>query len=472
MSSSISRSVHDRRKSLADLIEEANYTAFDYPATHLRPSEMQSPMSNFGSPASFMTASSSASFITARSIANSPAYHVPGIPSSAMRIETIREDEPPEHGMPKALKTLHNDYYATLHKQSIVQPFDKELNWSGKGQHVTFTPRDAVPLILLSHLGSSMTATVEKVICRRIALARKTMRCYRGLTVVEALREVYHLQNLRHFHIVQLVGSYLQGRCFSILMYPVADYHLATFFEDTSDMRDFGRDDTMPTMLKYSLRMTWLASTLSCLSSAVAFIHDRTTKHMDIKPQNILVRTLKEEDAWRIYLADFGLSRSFAAQDHSQTDGPTSRTPRYCAPEVYAHNQRGRSADIFSLGCVFLEILTVYADNDLQHFADVRRGDGDDESFHANLERVGTWIESMLQGKDERGVGRIRDPIELVKQMVQELPDRRPLASDLQLSFSQLSKEHPFASRNCCTQPPEPYTAYKPAVPYQTFHSK
>ncbi|KAF1836863.1 kinase-like protein, partial [Decorospora gaudefroyi] len=105
-----------------------------------------------------------------------------------------------------------------------------------------------------------------------------------------------------------------------------------------------------------------------CLTSAVAFIHGRTTKHMDIKPQNILIREIGSspfDPGWRVYLADFGLSRSFTSQDHSQTDGPTSRTPRYCAPEVYKSERRGRSADIFSLGCVFLEILTVYRRKDL-----------------------------------------------------------------------------------------------------------
>lgn len=51
----------------------------------------------------------------------------------------------------------------------------------------------------------------------------------------DALTEVEHLQRLRHFHIVQLVGSYLQGRNFAILLYPVAACHLGTFLEDTAD---------------------------------------------------------------------------------------------------------------------------------------------------------------------------------------------------------------------------------------------
>ncbi|KAH7382128.1 kinase-like domain-containing protein [Pyrenochaeta sp. MPI-SDFR-AT-0127] len=411
----------------------------------------QSPMSNFSSWASFMTGSSPASFLSARSTFDSPAYTYSGGFSPAMRIETIREDEPPEPSMPTVVKQLHVDYFKTLHQDNIVQPFDKELNWSGKGQHVTFPINDAIPLTILSHLGSSINATVEKVICRRIALARKTMRCHSRWTVAEALREVYHLQNLRHFHIVQLVGSYLQGRNFSILMYPAANCHLGTFLEDTSDMRPLQANQNG----LYIHRVMWLSLTLSCLVSAVAFIHDRTTKHMDIKPQNILIRAIPRESTWRIYLADFGLSRSFVSQGHSQTDGPTSRTPRYCAPEVYGYEKRGRSADMFSLGCVFLEILTVVCGKTLHDFADARRGDGEDESFHANLERISAWVDEHLRAYTRP------DLLERVRLMISEQPDKRPLASESQTFFSQLPQYSPFRAQDCCRLSPEPYEAYQ-----------
>jgi serine/threonine protein kinase len=145
-----------------------------------------------------------------------------------------------------------------------------------------FLPKDSVPLTAISSLGASIIAKVEKVLCRRIALVRKLMRCSRQWTIADALREVYHLQNLRHAHIVQLVGSYLQGRNFAILMYPVADCHLGTFMEDTSDLDE--NDE------RNGLRKAFLAKFIGCLTSAMAYIHSQTTKHMNIKPQNILVR--------------------------------------------------------------------------------------------------------------------------------------------------------------------------------------
>jgi hypothetical protein len=418
----------------------------------------QSPISDFNSPASFMTASSPATFVSARSTYNSPAYMSASGYSPAMMIESIREDEPPEPGLSAPLVRLRDDYYTNLRQHEIIQPFDKELNWSGKGQHVTFAATDTIPLSHISHLGSSMSASVDSVLCRRIALARKTMRCNRRWTVADALGEVYHLQNLRHFHIVQLVGTYLQGRSFSILTYPVADMHLGRFLEDTMDIDMWSSFE----------RRCFLLSTLSCLASAVAFIHQHTTKHMGIKPQNILVRATNQPGncgTWRIYVTDFGLSRSFAPQDHSQTEGPTSRTPRYCAPEVYNDEPRGRSADMFSLGCVFLEILTVICGIDLHNFTDARRGDGDDESFHANLERTVKWACTNLCASSSRlknsncavvSDTELDQVVALVIGMVTREPWKRPTAVEVCNHLRAILR----FPNTCCSRPPEPYEAY------------
>lgn len=182
--------------------------------------------SGWSSPGTFASArsgwSSPGTFTSARSGWSSSIY---AQSRTTPRFETVREDEPPRSKMSAQLEALHYGYYENLHKRNLVQPFGKEINWSGKGQHVVFNLPDPVPLIPISRLGSSATAVVEAVQCRRIQLARKTIRCSRKLSMAEAVNEIYHLQTLRHIHIIQLVGSYLQGRNFAILTYPVADSH-------------------------------------------------------------------------------------------------------------------------------------------------------------------------------------------------------------------------------------------------------
>jgi serine/threonine protein kinase len=415
------------------------------------------PTSSASSIMSFMTARSEISFASSRSTYSNSTFY-----SIATMIETIREDETPDSELSAPLAQLHQDYYTTLRQQNLIQPLSKELNWSEKGQHVTFAPGDEIPLRSVSHLGSSNAATVDKVICRRIALARKTMRCNKRWTVADASREAYHLQNFRHFHIVQLVGTYLQGRNFSILMYPVADSHLGIFLEETCDMVASREMD-----LWY--RRRFLASSLGCLAAAIAFIHKKTTKHMDIKPQNILVRYVKPHpsDKWRIYVADFGLSRSFGSQDHSQTDGPTSRTPRYCSPEVYNDEGRGRPADIFSLGCVFLEIICVLEGKDLQDFADARRGSSGDESFHGNLQKVVEWARNSLSCQllpktffwnDDLAAFKLI--VEMVIGMLSRDPSERPTAAQICKLIAGLPKSSFLPCPNC-SMPPEPYERYE-----------
>ena len=58
---------------------------------------------------------------------------------------------------------------------------------------------------------------------------------------------------------------------------------------------------------------------------------------------------------YKVYIADFGISRSYRTIPESETESPTSFTKTYAAPEVINQSRRGLSADVFSLGCVFAE---------------------------------------------------------------------------------------------------------------------
>ncbi|KAF2466219.1 kinase-like protein, partial [Lindgomyces ingoldianus] len=237
----------------------------------------------------------------------------------------------------------------------------KENDWSGRGEHVEFNKSEKkeiqkiLPIEQL--LGTSNYAVVESVRCKRIYLARKTIRCGKHFTKEQAIDEVAHLHKVRHSHIVQVVGTYSIGNYLSILLFPVAEYNLETFLSEFNDdclKRDRLLDPDRPNL--------WAVSDFfGCLSKAVEYIHDNMTKHMDIKPKNILVRNMAGKSAphrlpWKVYIADFGIARSYSTLEASETEGPTMFTKRYAAPEVVARERRGLPADIFSLGCVFTEI--------------------------------------------------------------------------------------------------------------------
>ena len=64
---------------------------------------------------------------------------------------------------------------------------------------------------------------------------------------------------------------------------------------------------------------------------------------------------------------DFGSSYDFGDAGRSTTTGyPQGMTRRYCAPEVIECGSRNSKSDVFSLGCVFIEIYLALAD-DAEH---------------------------------------------------------------------------------------------------------
>ncbi|SHN38278.1 protein kinase domain-containing protein [Cryptosporangium aurantiacum] len=87
-------------------------------------------------------------------------------------------------------------------------------------------------------------------------------------------------------------------------------------------------------------------------AAALEYAHSLQFVHRDIKPQNLLVRSLDPLD---LVIADFGLATVVAqTREMRQT---TSRTSAYAAPEA-ATGEASRALDWWSLGMVLVELLT------------------------------------------------------------------------------------------------------------------
>jgi eukaryotic-like serine/threonine-protein kinase len=94
------------------------------------------------------------------------------------------------------------------------------------------------------------------------------------------------------------------------------------------------------------------------VAEALVYAHGENIVHRDIKPENILI----ERSTGRALVTDFGIARAIerAADIQSVTStGLTLGTPTYMSPEQAAAERHidGRS-DVYSLGCVFYELLT------------------------------------------------------------------------------------------------------------------
>ncbi|KAF2824113.1 kinase-like protein [Ophiobolus disseminans] len=352
-----------------------------------------------------------------------------------------------EHSKKIALGELReDDEYAQLLQSQKLWPVDPmvEHNWSGRGQHAKFA-QDERPLInslleVHDDLGSTRTATVQSVKCRRILLARKTIACGRQtMTKEEAIKEVSHLTRLNHSHILRVIGTYVKGRHLSILLYPVADDNLEGYIEAFSD--PLIEPKLRPGMEKSA------AGFFGCLSHAVRYIHEKLTKHMDIKPQNILVKRKGDGDTgnFKPYIADFGIARTYDTLEAVETDGRTSFTKRYAAPEVVQQSPRGLPADIFSLGCVFLELYAAYYPEELTGSIQgaLASNSAGDNSYHANIPALQELLPSD-KGLLREGPPDIRP---VIMKMLSHDPNDRPTAEDL-VNY--------FGDKDCCTKGAEP----------------
>lgn len=361
---------------------------------------------------------------------------------------------------------VNTEFQSLVSAKGLILPPEEELNWSGKGQHVEFLFDHEIPLEFIAAVAASPKAMVEKVRCQRIILARKTMRCSRGWTLKDALLEVEHLNRLRHTHIIQMVGSYLSGRKFSILLYPAADCDLGTFLENTQDLllpRALGLDT------QYYSRKRSLQKSLRCIAQALKYIHAENTKHMDIKPANILVKLSSSPSEWwapyKIYISDFGISKNFEDLGYSQTDGPTARSVKYCAPEVFSQDIRGRAADVFRWDACFAEILTVLGQKSLDAFADFRADNSPNSAmaFHASTYAATAWVKTLSQRvmfppvdwPIERNLSMLPD---LLESMLRQIPAERPTANSIALKL-----DNNFGTFNCCSAGSEAYTIEPPS---------
>ena len=273
----------------------------------------------------------------------------------------------PRHLFPEGLPTPpKSDHCVEPNKNSELMAKEYGLTF----RHKEFSDINQNFLIVISSLGHGSLGICEEVQISKQhpSFVRKRVQIpyhNRSQRLKIIKEEARVLESLVHCHIVQIIGSYSEcppsGRQFySLLMSPVGDQDLKAFLEMVGDPSWDGRHDMA------RIERIWLQTWFTCLASTLAYMHSSGVRHQDIKPSNIIHR------GSTIYFTDFGSSSQFQIGRTTSTENPARTSAMYSAPEVIncdgVLNRHGRGTDVFALGAVFCEMLTVLTDNSVEGF--------------------------------------------------------------------------------------------------------
>ncbi|KAI4111134.1 MAG: hypothetical protein LQ339_000862 [Xanthoria mediterranea] len=296
------------------------------------------------------------------------------------------------------------------------------------GQHALTKNGDDL-FRLVRHLGRGGFGSVDLVWSRmsfRYFARKQFLRKRSSMADQKILRnfesELTNLKRLSHQHLVKVVGSYTDQRSVAFLMEPVADMNLLTFLENF----DRKREGWSPSLRSY----------FGCLANAVGYLHTQRIRHRDLKPANILVKDFK------VYIADFGTARDWSLALDTTMDSGIPTTAPYMAPEVVHRSPRNSAADMWSLGVVFLDMVTVLRGQSLPKMWRFIANHGTRHPYvHGNGPATTQWFEELrLNGN---GPASDNEPLSWIKDLTQLEPQRRPkpwaLADQIRSSISSIA---------------------------------
>lgn len=169
----------------------------------------------------------------------------------------------------------------------------------------------------------------------------------RKINMIEALKhEISLLRDLQHPNIVRYLGSNSDETHLNIFLEYVAGGSVATM------LVNYG-----------SLPEGLISGFVRQILQGLTFLHSKDIIHRDIKGANILV-----DNKGSVKISDFGISKRVEASTllHPQAAGGKRGAPRvslqgsvfWMAPEVVRQTAYTKKADIWSLGCLIVEMFT------------------------------------------------------------------------------------------------------------------
>ncbi|KIW05620.1 uncharacterized protein PV09_03491 [Verruconis gallopava] len=284
---------------------------------------------------------------------------------------------------PKLLDFLHHVeprvYGAERHHSTkpVASYLSKKITWrfpvnfavsKTRKNHYILPPGIQFPLKKLASLPSSQRRSVlcayqSTEECRwNDTIAIKTIPLQQSRLAVASYSAQFEiLESLHHNHISAILATYEQGLVFGMVIFPVAAWNLETYLQHISkfNSRQTIRRGEVPAIHPF---VRHLRGFFSCLLNAMRYIHENAKRHNDIKPSKILIdvhHNVLFADL-SVYHHDTRLDGEWVNSDDvfESTDIPQ----RFKPPEVSEMSEdrrHGFAGDVFALGCIFFEMLSV-----------------------------------------------------------------------------------------------------------------
>jgi serine/threonine protein kinase len=294
-------------------------------------------------------------------------------------------------------------------------------------------------------------------------------------SIVREKNFINDTKKLKHDHLVKCYASWKFGAKYHMI-YELAECNLEEFIQKMKDPKDHP-----------ALNNAWLIKQMCGLAGALRAVHtqEEDVKHTsndnrldvpkapksrsrsgyihDIKPDNILVFLYGGSVHW-FRLSDFSCAKvvDFVASisgQHVNSHLTTSKTgaPDYRPPESMK-GTTSRPYDLWSLGCVYLELIVWFLQgySSLEAFRAYRRGNVrphgvEDEAFYftdevnANPRVQLRWaVVEKISELSRICPSDLRPLLDVIPSLLHIDPGKRPTAMDLVQQLGQLDTSTPF----------------------------
>ena len=252
--------------------------------------------------------------------------------------------------------------------------------------------------------------------------------------------ETKKLRRVKHRHVEQVSKSYRGNdrfgyTLFRLTLQPAVTTDLETILNryHESDRRARHRGHVSDV-----LRYHFILTAFGCLSRGLAHVHRLALLHGDIRPVNILYQNSSSTMStarltWALSskheikrssrcLGDYAAPEEDVSND---SEVPYEEHARHPEASQFPSLSDGKSMDIFSFGCVILQLLTILgvsnSENTFRSFA----------PFRENIDRIHAWIEEQVDNLYPTEHKNFLVIYRLGMRMTQADPKKRPLIDEV-----------------------------------------